>query len=286
MDRRLGRGGGGGVTGPGVVGASLERIVADVRARLDAASTPARASVAVPRSLAAGVRAARERGELGVIGEVKRRSPSVGAIGERVAPGAQARAYAEGGAAGISVLTERDHFNGSLDDLAAVAASVGVPVLCKDFVLDERQLDLAAAAGAHAVLLIAAIHDDAALIGLVAAAHARGLEVLLEVHDEAELERALAVPADLIGVNNRDLHSFAVDLAVAERLAPGAAAAGDPRPLVAESGVHTSADAARMRACGVDALLVGEALMRAPQPGALLRRLATAAGSSPQGAPA
>jgi indole-3-glycerol phosphate synthase len=266
-----------------MAGTYLERIVADVRARLDAAPAPARADVRVPRSLAGAIRAARERGELGVVGEVKRRSPSVGAIAEHVDPLAQARAYAEAGAAGISVLTERDHFHGSLDDLAAVAASVAdVPVLCKDFVLDERQLDLAAAAGAHAVLLIAAVHDDARLVDLLAAAHARGLEVLLEVHDEAELERALDVPADLVGVNNRDLRSFAVDLAVTERLAP--MAADDPRPLVAESGVRTGADAARLRACGVDALLVGEALMRAPRPGGLLRQLAAA--PSPQGASA
>ncbi|MCB0880487.1 MAG: indole-3-glycerol-phosphate synthase [Thermoleophilia bacterium] len=258
-----------------IAGTYLERIVADVRARLDALdAAPARADVQQPRSLAAAIRDARGRGELAVIGEVKRRSPSVGAIDESVDPAAQAVAYAGSGAAGISVLTERDHFGGSLDDLTTVAAAVHVPVLCKDFIVDERQLDLAAGAGAHAVLLIAAIHGDDDLAALVDGAHDRGMQVLLEVHDEHELERALATRTDVIGVNNRDLRSFVVDLAVTEQLAPRASV--DPRPIVAESGVRTPADAARMRACGVDALLVGEALMRSRQPGGLLRELATA----------
>ncbi len=265
----------------GATGTYLDRIVDDVRARLDEPVAAYGLGELPRRSLAWSIAAVRARGELAVIGEVKRRSPSVGAIDESVDPVAQAASYDSAGAAGISVLTERDHFAGSLDDLAAVRRAVDVPVLRKDFVIDARQLDDAREAGADAVLLIAALHDDAALGSLVAHAHALGLEVLLEVHDEAELRRSLETDADVLGINNRDLRSFVVDLATSERLA--AVAADDPRPLVAESGVRTVEDASRMRACGVDALLVGEALMRAPQPGGLLRQLARARA---QGAPA
>jgi indole-3-glycerol phosphate synthase len=161
-----------------------------------------------------------------------------------------------------------------------VRAKVDVPVLRKDFMIDPRQLHEARIAGADVVLLIAALLDDAALVGMTMLAHELELEVLLEVHDEHELERALATSADVIGINNRNLRSFVVDLAVTERLMP--MTSPDPRPIVSESGVRTPADAARMRDCGVDALLVGEALMRAPQPGGLLRELATA--TSIQGA--
>jgi indole-3-glycerol phosphate synthase len=252
----------------------LARIVDDVRARLDE-ELAAHAS-GDPRptaSLVASIRARRAADELAVIGEVKRRSPSVGDIAPGADPAAQAASYAAAGAAGISVLTEVDHFAGSLDDLAAVRARVDVPVLRKDFLVDERQLEVARARGADAVLLIAAIHDDAALARLVARAHELDLEVLLEVHDRAELDRALATDADVIGINNRDLRTFVVDLAATERLAP---LVDDGRPVVAESGVKTQEDAARMRAAGVDALLVGEALMRAPEPGGMLRALTTA----------
>jgi indole-3-glycerol phosphate synthase len=256
----------------------LARIVADVRAQLDEElAMHAAALASVPErsthSLVATIRARRAAGELAVIGEVKRRSPSVGAIALDADPSEQAAAYARAGAAGISVLTERDHFGGSLDDLAAVRSAVDVPVLRKDFLVDARQLDVARLRGAVAVLLIAAIHDDASLAQLVDHAHALDLEVLLEVHDEAEMVRAVATDADAIGINNRDLRTFVVDLATTERLA---GLVTDGRPVVAESGVRTSDDAARMRSVGVDALLVGEALMRAPEPGGMLRSLATA----------
>ncbi len=263
----------------------LARIVADVRARLDdelarlpTTHTPNVGQSVVERaggrrSLVERIRTARDAGELGVIGEVKRRSPSVGDISVDADPASQAAAYAGAGAAGISVLTERDHFAGSLDDLAAVRAAVDVPVLRKDFLVDERQLEVARLRGADAVLIIAAIHDDTALASLVARAHELELEVLLEVHDRAEMERALATDADAIGINNRDLRTFVVDLATTEALAP---LVTDGRPVVAESGVRTVDDAARMRAAGVDALLVGEALMRAAEPGGMLRSLATA----------
>jgi indole-3-glycerol phosphate synthase len=256
-------------------GTYLDRIVADVRARLEAELREAPVVEDAPiRSLEASIRARRDAGELAVIAEVKRRSPSVGVIDIDVDPAAQGASYASSGAAGISVLTERDHFGGSLDDLVVVrGAAASTPVLRKDFVIDPRQLDAARAAGADAALLIAALHDEAALIALVDHAVALGLDVLLEVHDELELERALATQARLIGINNRDLRSFVVDLAVTERLAP---LVPDDRLVVAESGVRTIEDAARLRAAGSDAVLVGESLMRAADPGGLLRALAQA----------
>lgn len=260
----------------GITDTYLATIMADVRARLDDELAHVHHDDAETRqspSLAAAIRNRRKLDELAVIGEVKRSSPSVGTIVADVDPAAQAAAYATAGAAGISVLTERDHFRGSLDDLASVRQAVVVPVLRKDFIVDHRQLDIARARGADAVLLIAAIHDDAALAELVAHAHQLELEVLLEVHDEHELERAIATDADAIGINNRDLRTFVVDLGTTERLAPLVTGA---RPIVAESGVRTPEHAARMRAAGVDALLVGEALMRAAEPGRMLRALATA----------
>jgi indole-3-glycerol phosphate synthase len=257
-------------------GTYLDRIVADVRARLgDAPESSSHGSTAGPtRSLEQSIRLRRTAGELAVIAEVKRRSPSVGAIDLDVDPAAQATAYVDAGAAGISVLTEPDHFGGSLDDLVAVRdVAVDVPVLRKDFIVEASQLDAARAAGGDAVLLIAALHDVAALATLLAHARSLGLDVLLEVHDELDLAKALATDATMIGINNRDLRSFEVDLAVTERLAP---LVPEDRLVVAESGVRTPEDARRLRRVGVDAVLVGEALMRAPQPGGLLRELATA----------
>jgi indole-3-glycerol phosphate synthase len=265
-----------------VTGTYLDRIVADVRRRRGGASGASEARLGAAgrgggrRSLVEHVAGARARGELAVIGEVKRRSPSVGVIDDAVDPASRALAYAQAGAAGISVLTEVDHFGGSLADLVAVAGSVQVPVLRKDFVVEAGQVDEAAAAGADAVLLIAALHARGSLDELVARAHELRLEVLLEVHDERELELALGTRADLVGINNRDLRTFRVDLATTERLAPIARDAG--RVVVAESGVRDPADARRMHECGVDAVLVGEALMRAHDPAGALRALATASG--------
>lgn len=266
-----------------VTGTYLERIVADVRARLDADAAPrvaaqpglaAAAARPATRSLRVSIERARSRGSLAVVAEVKRRSPSVGAIDLDADPARRAAAYADAGAAGISVLTEPDHFGGSLGDLAAARASAGaVPILRKDFIIDRSQLDAACAAGADAVLLIAALHGADELSELVEHARALALEVLLEVHDELDLERALETSAALIGINNRDLRSFRVDLAVTERLAPLVPAG---RLVVAESGVRSASDAARLRRAGADAILVGEALMRAARPEELLRELAGA----------
>jgi indole-3-glycerol phosphate synthase len=205
-----------------------------------------------------------------VIAEVKRASPSAGAIRAGLDAPAQARAYATAGAAAISVLTDGPGFGGSLADLAAVRAAVDVPVLRKDFVLDRYQLVEARAHGADAALLIVAALDAAALRRLLDACGELGLAALVEVHGAAELDVALAQGARVVGVNNRDLRTFAVDLAVSEALLPTLPAHVRG---VAESGVRTADDARRLRRAGAANLLVGEALVRAADPGALLREM-------------
>ena len=205
-----------------------------------------------------------------IIAEVKRASPSAGAIATGLDAVAQATRYQAAGAAAISVLTDGPGFGGSLDDLRAVRAAVTVPVLRKDFTVDGYQLLEARAAGADAALLIVAALPGDQLRRLLELAGQLGLHALVEVHDQAEVERALAAGATLVGVNNRDLHTFQVDLATSERLIPGFPAGVKG---VAESGVRTQADARRLRAAGAPNLLVGEALVRAADPGALLRDL-------------
>lgn len=202
-------------------------------------------------------------GSVGVIAEVKRRSPSSGAIHADLDPVAHARAYAAGGAVAISVLTEPQHFGGSLDDLQRVGAAVPVPVLCKDFILDELQLLAARAAGASAVLLIARILTGTRLRELIAAASRLELGVLVEVHSVDELDGAIAAGAAVVGVNNRDLDSFEVDLASGERVLRAV-----PRHLVAvsESGIESRADVERLAAAGADLVLVGTALVRLDDP--------------------
>ncbi len=208
--------------------------------------------------------------EVAVIGEVKRRSPSAGAIAAGLEPAAHARAYAAGGAKAISVLTEEAHFGGSLADLQQVRAAVPVPVLRKDFVLDVLQLYEARAAGASAVLLIVRALEQERLADLAAAAGELGLGRLLEVHDGAELERALSVEGESIGVNSRNLEDFSVDVGRIEgvvRLAPPGVA------VVAESGLSHRADVERVAAWGADAVLVGTALAGAADPEAAVREL-------------
>jgi indole-3-glycerol phosphate synthase len=209
-------------------------------------------------------------GPVRVVAEVKRASPSAGAIRAGLDAAAQARRYAEAGAAAISVLTDGPGFGGSLADLAAARAAVDVPLLRKDFVLDRYQLLEARAHGADAALLIVAALEPDALRRLLSAAAELGLAALVEVHDEGELESALAAGARIVGVNNRNLRTFAVDLAVSERLLPllPPAVRG-----VAESGVRTADDARRLRRAGAANLLVGEALVRAADPGSLLREM-------------
>lgn len=210
-----------------------------------------------------------------VIAEFKRASPSKGAIKPGASVDETARAYLRSGAAGISVLTDERFFQGSLDDLREVAAlahaaSPAAGVLRKDFVVDAYQIVEARAAGADCVLLIVAALDDAELQHLSAATADYGLQALVEVHDEQELERALAVDAQLIGINSRDLRSFSVDLGTIERVA---AHVPPTVTLVGESGIRTRADVERLEAAGVHAILVGETLMRAADPAAALREL-------------
>lgn len=204
---------------------------------------------------------------LSVIAEVKRASPSRGPIDTDLDPVALAGEYGRGGAAAISVLTESRYFRGTLDDLRRVRTVVDVPVLRKDFLLDPVQIWEARAAGADAVLLIVAALDDQTLADLLTETHLAGMEGLVEVHTASEIERARAVGARVIGVNNRDLGTFDVDLGTAERLA---SRLGDSVVAVAESGIWTRADANRMRAAGYDAVLAGESLVRAADPAALL----------------
>lgn len=205
-----------------------------------------------------------------IIAELKRRSPSRGEIRPDFEPVACARAYAEGGAAALSVLTDEHYFGGHLSYLEKVRAAVELPLLCKDFVLDARQVDAARLAGADAVLLIVSALAPAELRALSARARELGLDALVEVHDEPELDVALEAGAALIGINNRDLRSFETDLAVTERLAPRV-----PRgiPVVAESGIFHARDLARLARAGAHAFLVGESLMRQPDLVGALRTL-------------
>jgi indole-3-glycerol phosphate synthase len=208
-----------------------------------------------------------------VIAEIKRRSPSKGDLAPDLDPARMASAYEAGGAACLSVLTDEAFFGGSMADLAAARAACGLPVLRKDFTVDERDVADARVMGADAVLLIAAALDDGLLARCVALAEDLGLDALVEVHDEAELGRALAVGARLVGVNCRDLTTFEVDRALPERLAPSLP---DDVVAVAESGIRDEADAARMAAAGYTAVLVGETLVTSPDPGAAVGRLRTA----------
>jgi indole-3-glycerol phosphate synthase len=204
-----------------------------------------------------------------VLAEIKRASPSAGPIWPDAVPTQVAWAYADGGAAAISVLTDRRYFDGDLGFIDEVRAAVLLPVLRKDFIIDRYQVVEARAAGADAVLLIAAALDDATLRALAAEAARLGMAALVEVHDEREADRAVAAGATLIGVNHRDLASFAIDMGLTERLAARLAGA----VLVAESGIKTPADVARLGDAGAHAVLVGETLMRDRQPERALRAL-------------
>lgn len=208
---------------------------------------------------------------ISVIAEVKRRSPSKGLIREDFDPAWIARCYAEAGAACLSVLTDEKFFGGALADLVTVRAAVDRPIIRKDFMIDPYQIDEARLAGADAILLIVSALDDETLGRLFGHARSRALDVLVEVHDEAELERARALGADLVGVNNRNLKTFEVDLGTTERLA---AQLDDPGiVLVAESGIKTADDVARLEKAGAAGFLVGESLMRQPHPGKALEEL-------------
>jgi indole-3-glycerol phosphate synthase len=245
------------------------REVAALRAAFPAALVDRAADAAAPpRDFAAALRAgAAPR----CIAELKRASPSAGVIRPDFDVEALARAYRDGGAACLSVLTDVSFFWGQPDYLRRAAAVSGLPCLRKDFVLDPWQVDEARALGADAVLLIvAALPDDGLLRGLREQIEGRGMAALVEVHDAPELERALRAGATLVGVNNRDLRTMKVDLAAGEALLRRIPA---PALAVAESGIASPADVRRMTAAGARALLVGEALVRQDDPGAALRAL-------------
>jgi indole-3-glycerol phosphate synthase len=228
---------------------------------LDAGST---------RGFASALR--RDDGRIAVIAEIKRRSPSKGELAPNLDPVTTAKAYEAGGARALSVLTDAPYFGGTVADLQDAREAVGVPVLRKDFVIDEVQVFETRAIGADAMLLIlAALPDDAAVRDLQELAWELGLDVLVEAHDAAEVERAVGLGARLLGVNARDLGTFAEDLdgvrALADAIPPATIA-------VAESAIRAPGDAERMADAGFDAVLVGEALVRAPDAGSLVVRMA------------
>jgi indole-3-glycerol phosphate synthase len=258
----------------------LDDIVAGVRE--DLATRQARTPVAEVRAQLADVDAARDpmpafrAPGLSIIAEVKRRSPSKGDLAEIPDPAALASAYAAGGAEAISVLTEERRFSGSLADLYAVRAAVATPILRKDFIVTEYQLLEARAAGADLALLIVAALDDAQLADLHASAQGLGLTVLVEVHTEDEVERALAIGTQLLGVNARNLKTLEVDPGAFGRLV-----AGVPEGVVkvAESGIGGPADAGRYAGQGADVVLVGEALVKDGDPRAAVAAIRSAGGA-------
>jgi indole-3-glycerol phosphate synthase len=254
----------------GVLGEIVARTRERVRERKEAIPLEQLLASAPPATSHRAFGHAISRVSVNVIAEFKRRSPSRGAIREDLGPDAVAIAYEAAGAAALSVLTEGDYFAGSLEDLRRARSATLLPVLRKDFVVDAYQVWEAAILGADAVLLIVAALSDAELRSLSETAEGAGLETLVEVHDREELDRALAVGCSIVGVNNRNLKSMAVDLETALGLA---AAIPDHVVAVAESGITQGADVQRLRSAGFDAFLVGEHLMRAPDPGAALALL-------------
>ncbi len=255
----------------------LARIVATKKLEV-AALEPQRAALAAAalacsRSTRSMRSAILEAPGLAVISECKKASPSVGVIEADYRPAEMAACYEKAGAAAISCLTDRDYFQGCAEDLKAVRAAVKIPVLRKDFVIDEVQIDEARIWGADAFLLIAAILSVEEMKRFIAHGRRLGLDALVEVHDEAEMRAAAAAGAEIVGVNNRDLRSFQVDLGLTCRLAPFAPKGA---PLVGESGIKTPADARQLEACGCRAILVGESLMRQGPEGCgrLLKELA------------
>ena len=211
--------------------------------------------------------------QIRVIAEIKRRSPSKGLLKQNFDPVAIANAYASGGAAAISVLTEADHFDGSISHLEAVSAEMrpkGLPTLRKDFIFDPYQVYEARAHGADALLLIVAALSGEQLGELIELAQGLWLQCLVEVHDESELQTAIGAGAELIGINNRDLRTFDTDLAATERLAP---LVPDGRIIVSESGIANREDVLRVQRAGAHAILVGEALVTSDDPGARLGEL-------------
>ena len=260
------------------MGDVLERIVVAKRAELAQAKAarPRRqlegeARAAAPaRDFVGAMRARIASGRPAVIAEIKRASPSRGVLREDFDPGAIAQSYEAGGATCMSVLTDKQFFQGALEHLKEARAACNLPVLRKDFMLDPYQIFESRAAGADAILLIAASLDAATMRAFEALAHDLGMAVLVEAHDVAELEAALALRTPLIGINNRDLRTFETRLETTLGLLPRVP---KDRIVVTESGILSPADVGRMRSAGVNAFLVGEAFMRSPDPGGALRAM-------------
>jgi indole-3-glycerol phosphate synthase len=222
------------------------------------------------RGFRARLQERRSRNEFGLIAEIKKASPSRGVIRADFDPVALARAYRDGGATCLSVLTDGPSFDGSLEYLRAVRSVVDMPILRKDFMLDPYQVSEARACGADCILVILAMVDDQTARELLNTARGYGMDVLLEIHDQTELDRALALGADMIGINNRDLKTFNVDLGVTLRLAPKIP---EHVLIVAESGLSSRADLERLAEAGVTTFLVGESLMRQSDVAAATRAL-------------
>jgi indole-3-glycerol phosphate synthase len=246
----------------------LERILARKREEVEGMKSRAaelRAGAAGAPPARAFAAALKHPSEVRLLAEIKRCSPSAGWIREDAEVGAIAAAYEAGGAAAVSVLTDREFFGGELDHLRLARQRVSLPVLRKDFVVDALQVWEARGAGADAILLIVRALEDARMRDLLTLSSELGMDTLVEAHTEAEVERALSAGAGLIGVNHRDLGTFTTDVTLSARIAPQLAA---EVTLVAESGIRSAADVDRLGDAGVDAVLVGESLMRQPDAGA------------------
>ncbi len=253
-----------------IVAVKREEVAAARASRGEASLLADRAAWGLPRGFAAAMRRKVDAGLSAVIAEVKKASPSKGVLREHFVPAEIASSYERHGAACLSVLTDERFFQGSAGYLQQARAACALPVLRKDFVVDAYQVVESLALGADCILLIAACLDDAQLRDFEASALELGLDVLVEVHDAAELERALRLKTPLVGINNRNLKTFEVSLDTTLTLLSGIP---PERLVVAESGILGGADVQRMRAAGVHAFLVGEAFMRADDPGAALARL-------------